>query len=217
MQGKLPVLTRARNKPDEKINENLDNFYWKIEEFKARSLNRTQVFFSCPMKKLFGACNGLPSMSWFLSSDIINCLIHSETYKPSLKANCFIFSFIPGVTLVANNTLFGIPCERPIRLHSVINCYLIKNNYGLEIKNKASLWRINSYYLTKFISKRVHLRLIHHALLHARNKMNTYLCKLIRFRIFRSVYSSLLWYSVPSESTVQLLFLLYLNSYNLFN
>jgi hypothetical protein len=41
-----------------------------------------------------------------------------------------------GVTLVASNTLFGIPFDLPIRLHRVYTCYLIKNDYGLMIKNK---------------------------------------------------------------------------------
>ncbi len=96
-------------------------------------LNGTQISFSSNKELFVGACKGLPSTSWLLSSEIINCLIHSETYKPSLKANSFTISFILGVTLVANNTLFGIPCERPIRLHYINRYYLLKNSYGLEI------------------------------------------------------------------------------------
>ena len=126
----------------------------KLKNSKPSLLNRTQTSFSCNKEKLFcGACNGLPSMSCFLSSEIINCLIHSETYKPSLKANCFIFSFIPGVTRVANNTLFGIPCERPIRLHSVNRYYLLKNNYGLEIKNQASFCARIKYTISRNLSR----------------------------------------------------------------
>ena len=63
---------------------------------------------------LLGSNIPLSSIPLAASSEVINFLTHSETYKPSRAAICLISSFILGVTLVAIRMLFGVPFERPI-------------------------------------------------------------------------------------------------------